>query len=264
MIGTNAIVSGISAGQKLVAVGLFAPATGFQVVLSKKVTERLAASGVTSKSPIKERVQAMKGLVIASNGPGNAVDSILRATLTEYGVAPDGDLTLRAIPDPGAMSAAFREGKVDGFIFGLPFTTQPVVAGVGEVWINYIEGDVPSLADAPSGIVVTTRDFAAKHEDELVKFNTALAKAYQAVYATPDKVKEKLRGMAAFAKLDPKLFDAAFDAAVPIFDNGPIATEREFQQMIRIYNSDASITKKSDASFDQVFDISFAQKAAGK
>lgn len=259
-LGGNSMLAGIAAGQDLVAVGMFAPANSYQVVVSTKVVDELGARGITPQSPVAERVAALRGLTIASNGPGNSVDSVVRATLTEYGLAPDRDVTLRPIPDPSAMLAAFRQGQVDGFVFGPPNTSLPVVEGIGAVWVDYARGDVPSLSSAPTGLIVTTKRYAAAHRTELVGVNKAMVAAYRLIGSDPQKVRDTL-APAYFPQLQPALLDAGIGAVAPMFTKSPVPTEEGYRQMLTIYNADESIKKKLNAPFDQVFDPSFAQQA---
>jgi ABC-type nitrate/sulfonate/bicarbonate transport system substrate-binding protein len=86
--GGNAVLAGVAAGQDLPTVALCAPQNGFQLVLSRPAVDKLAATGVTATSPVADRVAALKGLILATTGPGNAIDAVVRATLHEHGIAP--------------------------------------------------------------------------------------------------------------------------------------------------------------------------------
>lgn len=257
---SSAVLAAVAAGQDLTTVALFAPQNAFQLVLSKPAVDRLAAAGVTPTSPIAARVAGLKGLTLATTGPGNAIDSVVRATLLEQGIEPDRDVILRPITDPAAMLAAFRQGQVDGFSYGLPVTAQPVVDGTGSVWVDYIKGDVPDLTALPTGLVVTTKRYAANHRADLVRLVAGLARGFDAISADPNGVRTSV-GARYFAQLSPDLLTAAFDAAKPVFGPGPAPTEAGYEQAVALYNSDPTAKTKVTAAFAEVMDPTIAQAA---
>jgi ABC-type nitrate/sulfonate/bicarbonate transport system substrate-binding protein len=162
-------------------------------------------------------------------------------------------VTLRAIPDALAMLAAFRQGQVDGYSYGLPITTQPVVEGTGAIWVDYLTGEVPALTALPSGLVVTTKRYAAAHRDELVRFVTALGRGFDAISADPETVKAVVAAKY-FPQLAPNLLNSAFDDARPVLAAGPVPTEAAYQAALKVYNGDQTTKVKVTASFADVMD----------
>jgi ABC-type nitrate/sulfonate/bicarbonate transport system substrate-binding protein len=262
LLSANVALAAIAAGQDLVTVGVFSPATGFQLVLSKDAVARLADSGVTPTSAADRKANALRGLTIATNGPGNNGDTLFRAGLAAYGVA-EADVRITPIPDPNAMLASLREGKVDGFIYVPPFSQQPAVDGTGTVWLDYIAGEVPQLSGVPSGLVVTTTAYARSHSGQLKGLLAAIGKGFEAINDDPATVAAALAMSPSFAKTDPALFRASFEASRPIFARGPNPSQAGFDRMLQLYNATIGLKTKADVTFDRFFDPDYVTRAAG-
>ena len=253
LTSANVVISAIEAGQDVTAVGIFSPATGFQLVLSTHALQKLSAAGVRPDSPLSARIAALKGLTIATGGPGSNGDTLLRATLEMTGVSPDKDVTIRTVPDPAAMQAALRQGQLDGFMFTPPVSQEPVVDDTGAVWVNFLAGDVPEFAGMPTGIVVTTKRYVASHREAVTGFLRAMQRGYQDIDTDPDDVAATLAHATYFRQTAPDLFKKSFQAVLPIFANSSTPTEAGFQRMLGLYNSDGTIKQKSTLTFEQFF-----------
>jgi ABC-type nitrate/sulfonate/bicarbonate transport system substrate-binding protein len=115
MVGSSAALAAQQAGQDIVGIGVLASRPPLQMVLGTDTVARLVAAGVTPASSTDRKVAALRGLTLATTGPGNIIEKLLRAPLRAGGVDPDRDVTIRTIPDSRAMLAALRQKQVDGF-----------------------------------------------------------------------------------------------------------------------------------------------------
>jgi NitT/TauT family transport system substrate-binding protein len=258
-VGATAVFAAQAAGQPVMGIGVPTPGPSYQIILSARATGELAAGGVSPQSPIAERVKALRGKTLATPGSGSTIDSLLRATLSEYGLAPDSDVTIRPISDPKAMVAALRQGQIDGFSFAPPFTSSTVADGTARLWIDYIRGDVPRFTKMPAGALVTTADFGQRHPESVKKFLTALKRAYADLAADPDGVRDFMAGTEYFRETNRDLFAVGFDAYRPAYALGPVPSEEGFAALRDVYNGDPSIKAKSSAVFDQIFDLSYLE-----
>ncbi len=161
------------------------------------------------------------------------------------------------------MLASLREGKVDGFVYVPPFSQQPVVEGTGTVWLDYMAGEVPELSGVPSGLVVTTAAYARSHSRQLRGLLTAIGKGFDAINDDPATVAAALAASPSFAKTDPALFRASFEASRPIFARGPNPTRAGFDRMVRLYNATIGLKTRADVTFERFFDPDYVTKAAG-
>jgi sulfonate transport system substrate-binding protein len=78
---------------------------------------------VLKDSPI-QKVEDLKGKVVATNAAGSAVDVALKAMLHKHGLEPNRDYTVVEAPFP-AMKAMLAEHKVDLIPAVLPFSYDP-------------------------------------------------------------------------------------------------------------------------------------------
>jgi NitT/TauT family transport system substrate-binding protein len=256
-VGATAVFGAQAAGQNVIGVGIPTPGPSYQIALSSAAAGRLSQQGRTAQSPVRDRVQALKGLTLATPGPGSVIDSLLRITLSEYGLNADTDVTIRAIPDPTAMVAALRQGQIDGFNFAPPFTSSVVADGTAALWVNYVGGDVPKFAQMPAGALVTTREFAKTHPQAVTNFLKGLQHGYDDINSNPDAAEQFMAGTQYFKSTDPKLFKTGFEAYETAYKLGPRPTEQGFDALRAVYNGDPSVKTKSTASFPQIFDVSY-------
>lgn len=262
LLSANVVLAAITEDQDLVTVGVYAPTTGFQLVLGKDTAARLATTGLTPNSPVARKIKALRGLTIATNGPGNNGDTLFRASLAAYGVAAS-DVRITPIPDPNAMLTSLREGRIDGFVYTPPFSQQPIVEDTGVVWVDYLAGEVPQLSGIPSGLIVTTSAYAKNHPRQLKGLLAALGKGFDAVNTDPATVERTLGSSPSFSKTDPALFHASFEASRPIFAHGPNPTQAGFDKMLALYNATLGIKSKATVSFGRFFDADYVTKASG-
>jgi NitT/TauT family transport system substrate-binding protein len=260
-IGTSAVPAARLAGQDVRCLADHFAGNAYQLALTNKAIAGLAKRGVTRDSPVQDRVDALRGLTIATNGPGNTVDSMLRATLGKFGVR-ESAVSIRGIPDPLAMAAAAREGQLDGFMFVPPITTMAELGGYGRIWVDYT-ADVPEWRAMPGGCVAATPTFINKHPEALTRVLAALDLAYDEITADPQAAKETMGKSKYFSQLDQALYSAGFDAVVPMLNVGPMPTQEGFSALMQIFNSDASLPKQSDASFNDIFDVRLLKSVTG-
>jgi len=228
---------------------------------NQRSLSRLAATGVTPTSSVQQKVAALRGLTIATTGPGNIIDRLLRATLRQYGLDPDRDVKIRRIPDPTAMLAALRQKQVDGFIFALPLSQQPTVDGTGKLWLDFLGGEVSAFTSMPANEIVTTRRFAKAHPDLVRNFMAAISKGFDDVQQHPDQVRAGVRATPAFAQTAPELFDESFDAVLPAFKAGPKPTSAGYQALLRVTHIDPSRAKVT-LTYEQHCDLTFLSGGA--
>ena len=99
----------------------------FAVVLSN---DALKKTGITPAMPLDERVKRLKGLRIATTGPGSGTDQFMRTLFVARGMNPDKEVTLQTLGDGGTMLAAMEVKAIDGFVLGAPTTNQAVQKGL--------------------------------------------------------------------------------------------------------------------------------------
>ncbi|MGE5509651.1 MAG: ABC transporter substrate-binding protein [Bacteroidota bacterium] len=154
-------------GQDVVAIGLFGYNFSTQFVLSKKFAD---SKGITSASPMAEKIAALKGARIAASGQGAGTDQQIRFLAALYGLDYQKDLRVTFIREGNAALTALLNGQIDGFVHVTPFYEMAIEKGAAIMLANFAKGEVKE-ADGyiQSGLISTSKVVGAKR-DRLVKF----------------------------------------------------------------------------------------------
>ena len=98
---------------------------------------------VLKDSPV-QKVEDLKGKVVATNAAGSAVDVALKAMLHKHGLEPNRDYTVVEAPFP-AMKAMLAEHKVDLIPAVLPFSYDPELQKVARSL--FVQRDAIGVSD---------------------------------------------------------------------------------------------------------------------
>jgi NitT/TauT family transport system ATP-binding protein len=139
----------------------------------------LGASAAVQGKALREAidVRAARGLeplTFAMVYPFSAHNYELRYWLAACGIDPDLDVRLTVIPPPFLVDA-LREGQIDGFCVGAPWSSLAVEAGVGTIVL-------PTTAIwklSPEKVLGCRAEWADQHADELAALIRALTRAAQ-------------------------------------------------------------------------------------
>lgn len=165
--GGVAILRGIARGAPVVIIG---------GELSKMSYALMGARGFKS-------VADLKGRVIGITGIGGLGEFAVVESLKRNGLTKDHDYTLLNIEGgTAARMAALRAGKVQA----VPLTPGQRVQAEKE-GLSVILDTRDSLAEFPSTVVASTREFTAAHPDQVVGFLRALSKAMDFIRKNKDK-----------------------------------------------------------------------------
>jgi NitT/TauT family transport system substrate-binding protein len=134
-------------------------------ILRNEVAERLRA---TRQMPIMDRFRALRGLNIGITRPGAPTDVFPRYFLRRAGLNPDRDANMVQVGGVPALAAAFRTGRIDGFMLSPPLPQTLEKEGLGRIIIKNTAGDVPELSSLTYVAHVVTKAFA-RHNPRLVR-----------------------------------------------------------------------------------------------
>ena len=203
-IGTGPVfLRAAAAGQRLFAIANLIDKPLVELVLRKDVAE---AAGITDKTPLSERAQALKGKTIAIQGVGSIIHAWERLVVHRGGLDVEKDVRIAPM-DPPAMLPALVAKQVDGFATSLPFTTEPVVKG-SAIMLATATKDAPDLLPFSYGLIYTRPDMCTKQREKCVRVVHALAAANRFIIERPDEALEILKKR--FDKMDPQVLAAAW------------------------------------------------------
>lgn len=208
---------------------------------------------VLKDSPI-QKVEDLKGKVVATNAAGSAVDVALKAMLHKHGLEPNRDYTVVEAPFP-AMKAMLAEHKVDLIPAVLPFSYDPELQKVARDL--FVQRDAIGVTDM---IVWQARKpFIDKNRAVLVDF---MEDSLRIVHwyldpANHEAVKQILGDL---VKRPPETFDWAFTKKDTYHDPNMIPNLDALQKNVDLTH-DLGFAK---TSFDvkKYSDLSMVEEAA--
>jgi sulfonate transport system substrate-binding protein len=158
---------------------------------------------VLKDSPI-QKVEDLKGKVVATNAAGSAVDVAMKAMLHKHGLEPNRDYTVIEAPFP-AMKAMLAEHKVDIIPAVVPFSYDPELRNMARDL--FVQKDAIGITDM---IVWTARKpFIDKNRAALVDFfeDTLIITRW---YLDPKNHAEAMDIAGRVTKRPPQAFDWLF------------------------------------------------------
>ncbi len=161
-------------GQRLVALASILNRNAINVVVHKDVARE---RGITDKSPLAEKIKALKGLKLSGAAVGSFSYQVLTYYLLRAGFDPHKDVQLIGVGTAPAMLAALEQRKVDGFAVGTPTPEAAVARGFGFLVVDNSAGEDPDFAEFMMDVVVATPDLTKQQPDLARKVVRALLKA---------------------------------------------------------------------------------------
>ncbi|MBI3637402.1 MAG: ABC transporter substrate-binding protein [Candidatus Rokubacteria bacterium] len=169
-------------GQKLIATGSIMNRNAINVVMHKDVAKE---KGITEKTPLAEKIKALKGLKLSGTAVGSFSYEVLVYYLLRAGIDPQKDVQLIGIGAGPAMALALEQRKVDGFATGTPIPDAAVLRGYGVMIVDNAAGEDPEFAEFMMNSVLVHPDYAKQNPEIVRKVLRALVKANAYVLDQP-------------------------------------------------------------------------------
>jgi NitT/TauT family transport system substrate-binding protein len=254
----------IEKGQSILIFGAASIGTPGIIVLKKTVADRLK---VDENSPLAQRVQALKGLKISVSTPGSGTDAVLRFLLTKYGLNPDRDVQILTTGSVVNSQAAFAQGAADASSLSSPNAEEALIQNGGIPLVNVGAGKEPelgSLRQVLNGGIWGTSDWLDKHPDVASATVVGLWKGLDFIQKNSTDAGEVVR-TAAWKELDPKVFQAAWQDALPNFAKTPAVTPEGLKALIDYAGlTDKDALKLTPAQIGTNKFVDMAQKQLGR
>jgi len=143
-----------------------------EVVFNKKWAER---KGVTKTSPIKARVEAMRGATIASTSPGALTDTVAQYLLRWVGMEPGKDAQIVPIGAMAPRLAALQSDRVEVLLSSPPAGQIAEKEGYGVVLIP--AEDLPGFNRQLNEVLMARKSWLERNRPVAVRVATAFALA---------------------------------------------------------------------------------------
>jgi NitT/TauT family transport system substrate-binding protein len=230
------------------------------IALSTDTMAALSEDGVTAESSMEDKLAALEGLTLAHPGVGSGTETIFLLTLDKYGV-DSGSMTLQPITDPAAMTAAAREGAVDGVIHttaGVP--TQLVGDGVAELFIS-IGSEDDEIGAIPSLGLVTTQRFLDENPDAVERVIRTFQASRDAILSAGEDDLSTVKAEF-YPDYNEELYYISLEQLKPVIAEGTMTmTEAMFDGLLAAYN--ATLNSPADLIIDDVYDGSLVEAVEG-
>ena len=235
VVAAPELVRGVAAGLDIIAVHFMSGMTQ-QFTFRKEYAER---KGVTAKSPLSDRIAALKGANIGITRPGAASDTFARWILKKGGIDPVKDVNIVSIGGSGAQLAALKGGRTDAFLLSPPGGQKAEKEGYGVVLIP--PADIPEFKNFWFIGLIVKRSYADKNPQVVAKAVRALAKANNFVLDNIEETKKIVRTF--FPKVDPALVDASMDAIRPLIARDGKMSRELWENTIRLIEETGRLPK---------------------
>jgi sulfonate transport system substrate-binding protein len=201
-----------------------------------------------------QKVEDLKGKVVATNAAGSAVDVALKAMLHKHGLEPNRDYTVVEAPFP-AMKAMLAEKKVDLIPAVLPFSYDPELQKIARDL--FVQRDALGVADMINW--QARKSFIDKHRAAMVDFMEDSLRIVH-WYLDPANHDAAKQILADLVKRPPDTFDWAFTKKDVYHDPNMIPNLDALQKNVDLTHD----LGFAQSSFDvkKYSDLSMVQEAA--
>ncbi|MBM3609026.1 MAG: ABC transporter substrate-binding protein, partial [Alphaproteobacteria bacterium] len=179
----------VEKGQPLIGFATTLNQYGSTIVVSKEVADK---HRLTKATPVEERLNALRGLRVASFGPNSSSDLLVRFIAKRKGWNADTDMQL--VPIGGAPAlAAFEQKRIDAIVHSSPIADVAVNKFGGNMIVNLAAGEYTPLADMPYITLVANANWLAKNKETAARVTAAIWKAMDYAHSKPEETRAILR-----------------------------------------------------------------------
>jgi len=198
--------------------------------------DAIAKSGIDPNSDLKSRLKMLKGLTIGITRPAAPTDVYSRFLMTEAGLNPERDATLVQIGGVAALSAAFRSGKIDGFMLSPPLPQTLERDGFGSIIIHNTADELPSLSGITYIALFTSKDYADKNPQAVKAYAQGISEAVHWIKANRAEA-VKMLSEKWFKDTPEEAMRISMDSLLPAFSDSGVFTEEGLLKVKHVYET---------------------------
>lgn len=152
-------------GQRLVSVMSILTRLAINVVMHKDVARE---RGITDRSPLAEKIRALKGLRMASLATGALAYRVMVHYLLKAGLDPQKDVQIVGLGAAPSLLAALERRQIDLFATGTPTPEAAAARGIGLLVVDNSAGEDPDFAEFMMDVLIVPPD-TVKQRPDLVR-----------------------------------------------------------------------------------------------
>lgn len=188
------------------------------IVISDKFQKKI---NLDRSAPIEKRIQALKGAMIGTTGPGAASETFPKWLIATYGnMNPEKDIETISIGGLPARQAALKSGQIDAYVSSGPGPEEAEAQGFG--YVLFPAKEMPGSKGMLHEIVFGKREWVEKNQDTAARVARAITRGGKFLADNPAEGKKAVAQF--FPKVDPKVLDFALDNII-----GQIVTDGHFE-----------------------------------
>jgi NitT/TauT family transport system substrate-binding protein len=206
--------------------------------------------GITDKTPLAEKLRALKGLSVGVTTPGALTAHLATFVVRKAGYVPQQDVKILPIGSGPTWLAALENRKVDVALTAPPTPETAIHRGFAIMLIDNARGEDPSFSEFLMCNLITRPDVVEKRPELVRKMVRALVKANKwARAAGVEQVAEALRPT--FKQTDPAIHLDGVKAVLPTLNPDGRTTEKSFEVTLGVLEQ-AGLLKRKVAFADVV------------
>ena len=198
--------------------------------------DAIAKSEIDPNSDLKSRLKMLKGLTIGITRPAAPTDVYSRFLMTEADLDPERDATLVQIGGVAALSAAFRSGKIDGFMLSPPLPQTLERDGYGSIIIHNTASELPSLSGITYIALFTSKDYADKNPQAVRAYAQGIS---DAVHWIKENRAEAIKILSEkwFKDTPEEAMRISMDSLLPAFSDSGVLTKEGLLKVKHVYET---------------------------
>src|SRR6266851_5143263 len=171
--GTHQLVA-YDHGQRLVAVMSILTRLSVNIVMHRDLVKE---RGITEKSPLADKIRALKGLKISGFTAGAFGHQIIVHYLLKAGLDPQKDIEIVGLGTAPALLVALEKRQIDAFVMGTPLPEAAVARGFGVMIVDNSAGEDPDFAEFMMDVLMVPPESVKQRPDLIRKLVRALLKS---------------------------------------------------------------------------------------
>jgi NitT/TauT family transport system substrate-binding protein len=180
----NRLLTSFEQGKPLLAIMNLANRNAIDCVMNKATADRL---GITEKTPLDQKLKAMKGLKAAGTRPGAFTYLVLVDYAKRAGLVPQQDVQIIGIGGSPAMIPALENGAIDIACNTSPATDIMASRGKGIMFTHNSVGGDPTYDDFLFELLYVRPDYLKANLETVRKFCRAMLASIADIRDTPAK-----------------------------------------------------------------------------
>jgi NitT/TauT family transport system substrate-binding protein len=244
-------VVGWDKGIKTLAIGAFTGSLAMQFTARKDWMEK---TGVSSKSPLQDKLKALKGARVGASTIGGGPAQYTRYLARTVGLDPERDMKILAVGFGAARMAALRTNQVDVTCGDAPEADQVELEGFGELFLN-CPHEVPIFKEFPYTVVLVTPETADSQSDLVRRVAHTLGQANDMFSSNFGQVVDILKKQ--FASVPAKAMERALERDRDAYPKGCRMTSTMWENNIKVALDTKMITKPLPAQEGQLWTNKF-------